>query len=703
MKKLNLLLALLMLSVFTYGQTTFSGVSWVNWAVEPDYPDVTGYEANPYENPTYIVYKAPAGWSEIADNTSFDATWDLLGDANSVNNLTSNGVAGDLFDVGTGNTFGAQWKAVHDGANLHVLLKYWDLNAQADAGSYSFEVMSQPTSPVRHEPSFTAAADSAEAVRVAYENMAYARFVELGGGKALFKDGSVTEFAASAGLSKTFHEASGLWRGGWGANEAGLESFLEQNLYWDLTDGILRAVLIFSFDGALSYPNDPTDLGGDRTAIQVGETFAFDVKSNATVGGTENDNKVEYFWAADKNNGYASNYYSGHLTLANQVLGEEPAVTFSGVSWVNWAIEPDYADVTGYAANPYTNPTYEVFQAPAGWSEIADNTSFDATWDLLGDANSVNNLTSNGVAGDLFDVGTGNTFGAQWKAVHDGANLHVLLKYWDLNAQADAGSYSFEVMSQPTSPVRHEPSFTAAADSAEAVRVAYENMAYARFVELGGGKALFKDGSVTEFAASAGLSKTFHEASGLWRGGWGANEAGLESFLDQNLYWDSTDGILRAVLIFSFDGALSYPNDPTDLGGDRTAIQVGETFAFDVKSNATVGGTENDNKVEYFWAADKNNGYASNFYSGHLTLSATILGTNVDNLVLNNREIRAYINNGVLYINGNQPADVEVYNIVGAKLKSVKAVNQLNMQDLNNGIYLIRLNGETNAIKVVKH
>jgi hypothetical protein len=33
-----------------------------------------------------------------------------------------------------------------------------------------------------------------------------------------------------------------------------------------------------------------------------------------------NDDNVEYFWSADKNNGYASNYYSGHLTLLPEVV-----------------------------------------------------------------------------------------------------------------------------------------------------------------------------------------------------------------------------------------------------------------------------------------------------------------------------------------------------------------------------------------------
>ena len=704
MKRIATLFIFTFFAAAGFGQA-FSGVSWVNWNVEPDYPDVTGYADNPYDNPVVEVMQAPAGvdLGMAIDVPTFDAFWGLLGDSMAISHLTSNGVAGDLFDLGSETpSFGAAWKAVHDGSNLFILIKYWDVNGQADDGSLSFEVMAQPTSPVRHEPSFLAASDSAEAAVVAYQNMSYARVVELGGGKAVFKDGAVGEYAASLGLGKVLQDFRGYWAANWGSNDHGLLALAQAPHYWDNTDGVIRAIMVMSFDGALGYPADPTNLEGDYLAVEVGDTIAFDIKSNSTVGGTEGDNKVEYFWASDKNQGYASNYYSGHLILKGT---PEPAGTpaFSGVSWVNWNVEPDYPDVTGYADNPYDNPEVTIKKAPASWTPVSDVASFDATWGILGDSMAVAHLTSNGVAGDLFDLGSENpSFGAAWKGVHDGANFYVLLKYWDVNGQADDGSLSFEIMAQPTSPVRHEYSFEAASDSAEAAVVAYQNMAYARIVELGGGKAVFKDGSVGEYAASTGLGKVLQDFRGYWAANWGSNEHGLLALAQAAHFWDNTDGVLRAVMVMSFDGALGYPVDPTNLEGDYNAIQVGETFAFDVKSNSTVGGTENDNKVEYFWASDKNQGYAANYYSGHLTLSdEEIVVVGMKDRVAEN--LKVYIHNDFLNIRGVEVADVDIYSITGSRVKSVRNVTgALNVSDLNDGIYIVKLKGISNGFKVVK-
>ena len=702
MKRIATLFLLTLFAVAGIGQA-FSGISWVNWNVEPDYPDVTGYAANPYDNPVVEVIQAPDGWNPVADVAGFDATWGILGDSMAVAHLTSNGVAGDLFDLGSENpSFGAAWKAVHDGANLYILIKYWDVNAQADAGSLSFEVMAQPSWPVRHEPSFIAASDSAEAAVVAYQNMAYCRIVELGGGKAVFKDGAVSEYSATLGYSKVLQDFRGYWAANWGSNEHGLLALAQASHFWDATDGVIRAVMVMSFDGALGYPADPTDLAGDYLAVEVGDTIAFDIKSNSLVGGTANDNKVEYFWASDKNQGYAANYYSGHLILK---APEGPKATpgFSGISWVNWNVEPDYPDVTGYADNPYDNPQVTIKQAPASWSPVSDVASFDATWGILGDSMAVAHLTSNGVAGDLFDLGSENpSFGAAWKGVHDGANFYVLLKYWDVNAQADAGSLSFEIMAQPTSPVRHEYSFEAASDSAEAAVVAYQNMAYCRIVELGGGKAVFKDGAVSEYSATVGFNKVLQDFRGYYAANWGSNEHGLLALAQAAHFWDATDGVVRAVMVMSFDGALGYPADPTNLEGDYNAIQVGETFAFDVKSNSLVGGTENDNKVEYFWASDKNQGYAANYYSGHLTLSDEVIEVvSVQDRMAS--KVKVYIHHDYLNITGVETTDVDVYNITGARVKSVRNVTgPLNVSDLNDGIYIVKLKGISNGFKVVK-
>ncbi|MFO7934451.1 MAG: T9SS type A sorting domain-containing protein [Bacteroidales bacterium] len=694
MKRIATLFALTLFSVGVFGQA-FSGIGWVNWLEEPDYADVTGYAANPYDNPVVEVIQAPAGLTPdlIADAASFDMAWSMLGDSMAVANPT-NVTGGDLFDLGeAAPSFGAAWKAVHDGSALYIFLKYWDTNTQADAATRTFEIMAQPTSPVRHEPTFEAAADSAEAVRVAYENMAYARITELGGGKAMFADGSVGAYEGTVGLDKSFHEARQYWQASWGSNEHGLLALASATHFWDDTEGVIRAVMVMSFDGALGYPADPTDLAGDYVAVEPGDTIAFDVKSNAAVG----DEKVEYFWAADMNNGYASNYYSGHLILKEAAQPPE-GVAFSGIGWVNWLAEPDYADVTGYADNPYDHPEVTIKQAPEAWTPVADVAGFDATWGILGDSMAVANPT-NVTGGDLFDLGeAAPSFGAAWKGVHDGSAFYVFLKYWDTNTQADDATRTFEVMAQPTSPVRHEPTFEAAADSAEAVRVAYENMAYARITELGGGKAMFADGSVGAYEGTVGLDKSFHEAREYWQASWGSNEHGLLALASATHFWDDTEGVIRAVMVMSFDGALGYPVDPEDLAGDYNAIQVGETFSFDVKSNAAVA----DEKVEYFWAADMNNGYASNYYSGHLTLSDEVIQiSGIEDRTL--RNIRVFMHHDFLNIRGVETTDVKVYSITGAVVKSAENVSrQMDMSDVSDGVYIVKLKGISSGFKVVK-
>ncbi len=703
MKKFTLFL---FLNVFVLGLMAqpFLGVSWVGWHNEPS-SDNPGYANTPYDKAEYTAIKAPDGWAyaDITDAASFDATWGILGDSMAVANAT-NTDGGDLFDLGSGNTFGSAWKAVHDGANLYVLLKYWDVNGQANADSRSWEICTQPTSPDRHEPTFKAAQDSAENVKVAYENQAYARVIELGGGKALFKDGAVSEFAASVGNadgSLGGPDGAKYLRGGWGANDFGLTSLAVATHFWDVdADGTIRAIMVMPFDGALAYPADPANLEGDYIAVEPGDKISFEVKSNALTG---EDAKVEYWWSSTQNNAYASNYYAGYLTLEGDGGGaaDEPAIL--GVSWVGWHNEPSYEGVTGYADNPYDNPEVTVYKAPATWdyTTITDDAGFDATWDILGDSMAVANAT-NTDGGDIFDLGSGNTFGSAWKAVHDGANLYVLLKYWDVNSQANADSRSWEICTQPTSPVRHEATFQAAQDSAENVRISYENQAYARVVELGGGKALFKDGAVSEFAASIGLSAGSlggPDGAKYLRGGWGANDHGLTSLAVQTHYWNvDAENTIRAILVMPFDGALAYPADMTNLEGDFIPLQEGDTIAFEVKSNALTG---EDAKVEYWWSSDQNNAYASNFYVGHMTISSEQVVTSVRNNLLKN--VNVYTYNNFLRIKGMQNVDVSIYSVNGTLVKSVQNVSgQLNISELPKGLYIVKLNDIPAGFKVIK-
>ena len=707
MKRIATFLVLSFIAVGAFSQA-LTGVPWIAWAAEPDYPDVTGYAENPYENPLVVIPMAPPGVSidMIVSPQVFDLAWSFLGDSMAISNLTSNGVAGDLFDLGEAATFGAAWKGMHDGTNLYVMIKYWDTNAQAMAGTRTFEVMAQPTSYKRHEPTFLAAADSGD-LQVAYENMAYARYIELGGGKAAFADGNVTAYEASTGSSPDKKAWLPFVTSGWGNNENGLLALASANHYWDETDGVIRAILIMSFDGALAYPADPMDMAGDQIALKVGDTIAFDIKSNSTISVTDpaGDGQVQYFWAADRNNGYGSNYYSGHLVMAPKPA-EPGEVALVGVPWVAWANEPDYPDMTGYAENPYDNPKVDILQAPESWSYdgITDAASFDATWDILGEPMGVSKLTSNGVAGDIYDLDDAATFGSQWKGVHDGSAFYVFLKYWDTNAQAMADSRTYEIMAQPTSPVRHEYTFTAAADSGD-LQVAYENMAYARYIELGGGKAAFADGNVTAYEASTGTSPDKKAWLPFVTSGWGNNENGLLALASANHFWDvAEDGLIRAVMVMTLDGALAYPALPEELDGDYIPFNVGETFAFDVKSNSTISVTDpaGDGQIQYFWAADRNNGYGSNYYSGHLTLKEErIVIEGIDNPSISS--VKVYVYNNQLQVRGVESVNLNIYSITGSLVRSARNVSgTLDISDLIDGVYLVKLEGIPVGYKVVK-
>lgn len=397
--------------------------------------------------------------------------------------------------------------------------------------------------------------------------------------------------------------------------------------------------------------------------------------------------------------------------------------TIGGIGWVWWPGEPagvENANDGGYDANPYTRYEVDVLQAYEDWSPVASVEDFDATWALLGPEHFVSKPTNVG-GGDFYDLaadGSG-TFGASWKAVHDGANLYILLKYRTTGGETDAGSHEFEIMTQPTQIYRHEPTFIAASDSTETpdawegdwelspeeLVIAYQNQAYARSIHFGGGKAMFKDGAVGAFEASH--SKAIQGWTPFWGGNWGNNEAGLIALATADHFWNNTDGLIKAVIVMSFDGALSYPTDPANIGGDRTALEIGGQIAFDVMTGAinsesdNYDGDEQLTGVKYCWASWNNNVYASNYYTGILNITDEVLsGTNISD-VLFEKEPSVYAHNGIVYVKGAETADLEVYSILGAKVLSAQNVRSLALDGLQKGIYLVRINNQPKAVKII--
>lgn len=302
----------------------FAGIGWLNWGDEPQYEGVTGYDGRHFDNPLIVASRASEGWSyeKIIDISSFEDSWKRLGDSLVVANLTSNGVQDDLFDLDSDQpTYGAVWNGVHDGANFYLFLKFWDRERQARR---AFDVMFQSNFPMGHKPSLNAASDSSMEQRIYYQNMAYGRYVELGGGNAWFQDGVVESCAATLGLMKTEPAWNNAWTGTWGENDHSYEAFQSASHFWhEDQDGTIRAVLVMSFEGVLGYPANPENMQGAYNSIQVGDIFAFEVQAEAGMEGDgwdETNNQVEHSWAADHGNVWASNYYCGHLFLSSEEI-----------------------------------------------------------------------------------------------------------------------------------------------------------------------------------------------------------------------------------------------------------------------------------------------------------------------------------------------------------------------------------------------
>jgi hypothetical protein len=112
-----------------------------------------------------------------------------------------------------------------------------------------------------------------------------------------------------------------------------------------------------------------------------------------------------------------------------------------------------------------------------------------------------------------------------------------------------------------------------------------------------------------------------------------------------------------------------------------------DTISFDAKSNALV----NASKVEYFWNSDVNDGFEAIYYNGYLVFSGRVLGVNKFNA--DPRSNYAYMTSGnVLKLKGISNANVDVYSLLGQRMKSAIYVSELNMNDLTKGLYIVRIN-----------
>ena len=356
------------------------------------------------------------------------------------------------------------------------------------------------------------------------------------------------------------------------------------------------------------------------------------------------------------------------------------AQVLTPVGWYNFDA-PDFND------NPYEwNDTAKIMKMPASWDYDVATVDFDAMWDMIpGDAMQMTNHAKDGE--DIFDGGT--SAGSSWKAAYDENALYVMLLYVDKFAQITDHGWEIGIQTMAD---RYEPDFESAGED-----VILRNKSYARFLELGGKKIRFLNGAIDECNGSVGTTAA-----------WANVGVGLEALLLAEHYVDdglAVDGNLKVILILDYPVVLAYLTDPAtgdiETLTDYTAFDPVEkpVISFDVKSIGNVNATAS----HYWWNAHQDEAYITTYYCGHLEFTDEEIGgggEGVENL--RQPEVYAYVNQDILMFTGQETVSVNIYSITGQLVRYARNVSQVNISDLQKGIYFARIEGLQKAIKFVK-
>jgi hypothetical protein len=357
---------------------------------------------------------------------------------------------------------------------------------------------------------------------------------------------------------------------------------------------------------------------------------------------------------------------------------------------IGWNAVP--ADVD-WSADPYAKQTVVIPMANANMNGNVDIAAMTAgevknIWERIGDANYVAYQTDADLTDpyDLDASGEG-TFGASWKAFHDDNAIYLILKYVDTDEIATARWY--EIALQTKENVRYEAGFTAATTITE------KNNQYARYVELGGMKLVLKGGVVTDNSANLGQT-------GGWAGGGalgGTNVGTVSEILEaDNTLWTLYEIPYSDLQYFDDEWGANEAANLLDWDYDTKNV-----ISFDVSGRATIDQGAGAFEYKSWWNANVDICYTYVFYAGLMELGTDVfdpLAVNVANV----SEKNAYIYNGMLRLSGfDSNVDLDIYSIIGQKVMSAKNVaSELSVSSLNDGVYIVKVNGEMQAFKVLK-
>lgn len=317
---------------------------------------------------------------------------------------------------------------------------------------------------------------------------------------------------------------------------------------------------------------------------------------------------------------------------------------------------------------------------------------FDNVWTSLdkqgvaGAGYTIANVTANA----LSDHGASDFTGA-FKVMYDHNNFYVLLQYTDDNIN---GSEVVELMWAPYFDIPAIAAKTFATNVAANTKLVAP---YARYAPFGGYKAHFtsalgfKDAMVVDFDAAG-------------KGTFNANAT--PAVLQNNVFGDTKTitgtHVVKQIFSIGYQALTgnAYPaglNARSDFNtsiwkalnsgkGISFDIHIIDTDADDVLNTAT---TPKIQPQEYWWNSTNNDGWCETYYSGFLAPSTL---TALKSVYGNKPVIFGEVTSTMVKLTQN--ANVEVYNSIGKRVLSLKNTNNVDLTNMNKGVYIIHANNE---------
>ncbi len=309
---------------------------------------------------------------------------------------------------------------------------------------------------------------------------------------------------------------------------------------------------------------------------------------------------------------------------------------------------------------------------------------FDAVWNsntygAFGISNNVSNSVNH--AGDA-------DFKGEFKVFYDDNNLYVFIKFVDDNI---TGTESVEIpwatyfKLYGKNPWGGDP------------LKEYVNAWYLRYSAFGSYKTSFnKNGFVN--AMKIDFASPTAQGILTW-GGTNENLSGNLSVDDKSV---AGSGVVKWIITIGYQAftSVGFSNETTPLPRPDFNVDIFKALngkkglSFDVKVNDKDANDVGGKEAQYWWNATNNDCYSHTWYAG-------FLGVEELNAV-DNTKADASVFSKITSdrIDLKTPMNVDIHNVTGVRVATLKAVNSIDLNTLKQGVFIIRAGNST--LKIVR-